>query len=76
MRRFALSLLCAGALLAPGFALAATAPATAPSAPAAATGKSAAVKKNPHRVASAKKTTPRHKRHAAATTPAPAAPTK
>jgi len=75
MKRSALLLLCAGTLVVPLYARAATAPATPP-APTAATGKSAAVKKNPHRTASAKKSTRRHLRHAATPTPAPATPTK
>ena len=71
MRRLVLSLLGAVALAGPASAATAPAPATAPSAPAAAvTGKSAAVKKNPHHLASAGKSAHRHQRHAAAAKPA------
>jgi hypothetical protein len=75
MKRSALLLLCAGTLVVPLYARATTAPATPP-APTAATGKSAAVKKNPHRTASAKKSTRQHARHATAPAAAPATPTK
>jgi len=70
MRRLVLSLLGAVALAGPASAATAPAPASPPSAPAAVTGKSAAVKKNPHHIASAGKSAHRHKRHATAAKPA------